>query len=47
MEVQFHAFLTSAPDGSEWSPSYTGRFTPGVRAPGNTGEEAGWAPEML
>jgi hypothetical protein len=34
MEVQFHAFLTSALDGSEWSASGTGRFTPRKRDPG-------------
>jgi hypothetical protein len=31
MEIQFHAFLTSALDGGEWSASRFGRFTPGDR----------------
>jgi len=34
MEVCTHAFLTSALDGSKWSASWAGRFTPGKRAPG-------------
>jgi hypothetical protein len=34
MEVQLHAFLTSAPDGGEGSASCPGRFTPGIRDPG-------------
>jgi hypothetical protein len=34
VEVRFHAFLTSALDGSEWLPSRPGRFTPRERAPG-------------
>jgi len=29
-----HAFLASALDGNEWSPSRTGRFTPRERTPG-------------
>jgi hypothetical protein len=33
-EIQLHAFLTSALDGSEWSASRIGRFTPGKEAPG-------------
>jgi hypothetical protein len=28
VEVQLHAFLTSALDGGEWSASRPGRFTP-------------------
>jgi steroid 5-alpha reductase family enzyme len=28
-----HAFLTSALDGSEWSASFHGHFTPGERNP--------------
>jgi hypothetical protein len=31
--VQFHAFLTSALDGGEWSASGTGRFISRERAP--------------
>jgi hypothetical protein len=34
VEVQLHAFLTSALDGGEWSASHPGCFTPGERAPG-------------
>jgi hypothetical protein len=33
MEVQLHAFLTSAVDGSEWSASRPGRFTLRERTP--------------
>jgi hypothetical protein len=33
VEVQLHAFLTSALDGGEWSASRTGRFIPRERAP--------------
>jgi len=33
MEIQRHAFLTSSPEGGEWSDSCSGRFTPGERAP--------------
>jgi hypothetical protein len=31
VEIQPHAFLTSALDGGEWSASYPGRFTPRER----------------
>jgi hypothetical protein len=34
VEVQLHAFLAWALDGSEWSTSRPGRFTPRERAPG-------------
>jgi hypothetical protein len=34
MEIQLHAFLTSALDGVEWIASRPGRFTPRERAPG-------------
>jgi hypothetical protein len=34
MEVELHAFFTSALDGGEWSASRPGRFTPTERAPG-------------
>jgi hypothetical protein len=34
MEVQIHAFLTSALDGGEWSASRPGRFTSGETNPG-------------
>jgi hypothetical protein len=33
VEVQFHAFLTSAMDGGEQSDSLPGHFTPGERVP--------------
>jgi len=33
VEVQLHA-LNLTLDKSEWSASYPGRFTPGIRAPG-------------
>jgi hypothetical protein len=33
VEVQLHAFLTSTPDGSEWSASRPGRFILTQRAP--------------
>jgi hypothetical protein len=29
VEVSFHSFLTSALEGSEWSISFIGSFTPG------------------
>jgi hypothetical protein len=32
VEVKLHAFLTSAPDGGEWSASRPGRFIPGESA---------------
>jgi hypothetical protein len=41
LEVQFHAFLTSALDGGEWSASRPGRFTLRERAPG-THWTRGW-----
>jgi len=47
VEVYFHAFLTSALDGREWSASELGRFYPGERSSGTTGLEAGWAPEAV
>jgi hypothetical protein len=34
VEVQLHAFLTSALDGGDWSASRPGRFAPTERAPG-------------
>jgi hypothetical protein len=46
VEVQLHAFLTSAIDGGVWSASHPGRFTPKERAPcthwiGGLGPRAG------
>jgi hypothetical protein len=32
-EVSFHAFLTSALGGGEWSASYSGHITPMEKAP--------------
>jgi len=32
VKVQFHAFLTSAQDGGEWSASCSGGFTSGENA---------------
>jgi hypothetical protein len=37
VEVQLHAFLTSALDGGEWSASRPDRFTPKERVPGTRG----------
>jgi len=34
VDTQFHAFLTSALEGSEWSASRHGRFTSGVKDAG-------------
>jgi hypothetical protein len=34
VEVEIHAYLTSALDGGKWSASLPGRFTPKERAPG-------------
>jgi hypothetical protein len=33
VEIYFHAFLTSALDGGEWSTLHTSYFAPGERAP--------------
>jgi len=33
VEIQLHAFITSALDGSGWSVSSSGHFTPDERAP--------------
>jgi hypothetical protein len=41
VEVQLHAFLTSARDGGEWSASRPGRFAPRERAP-STHYIGGW-----
>jgi len=41
VEISFHAFLTSARDGDEWSASHPGHFTRGERAPG-THWTGGW-----
>jgi len=48
VEVQLHAFLTSALDGGEWSVSGPGRFIRRERAPDTHWiGEAGWAPEPV
>jgi hypothetical protein len=33
VDVQLHAFLTSAQDGGGWSTSRPGRYTPGEKSP--------------
>jgi hypothetical protein len=46
VEIQFHAFLTSALDRDEWSNSRSGRPTHGKRASATHWVVyAGWAPE--
>jgi len=45
VEVQLHAFLSSALDSGEWSRLIPGRFTPGKEPPVPTVREAEWAPE--
>jgi len=45
VEIYLHA-LTSALDGSEWSDSRPGRFTPEERKRGTIGYEAGWVTEL-
>jgi hypothetical protein len=47
VEVMLHAFLTSALDRSEISPSCSGCVVPGKSLPVRTGQEAGWAPEPV
>jgi hypothetical protein len=42
VQVQHPELSTSALDGGGWSPSHSGRFTLGGRAP-VTEQEAGWA----
>jgi hypothetical protein len=44
----FCSFLTSAPEGGEWSASRPGRaLPPGKEPPVPTVQEAGWAPEPV
>ena len=43
MEIQHHAFLTSALDSDPWSASGCGWFTPEERASVPTEKESGWA----
>jgi hypothetical protein len=43
VEVQLHAFLTSALGGGEWLASRPGRFTFDVRLQVPIGQKAGWA----
>jgi hypothetical protein len=47
MEIQLHAFLTSALDGEEWSASHPGRFTSREKAPGTTWIEAWVGPRVV
>jgi hypothetical protein len=43
-----YSFLTSVLDGDEWSASRLGHaLAPGKEPPVPTGQEAGWAPELL
>jgi hypothetical protein len=44
VEVQHHAFLTTALDGGEWLALRFRCLTPGERAPGSS--QVGWAPEL-
>jgi len=46
MEVYLYAFLTSAPDGGEWSASHHSRLPLGKKKVPN-GQEAWWATELL
>jgi len=48
-DVELHPFLTSAPDGGEWSTSRADRLTDYKRAPRPLPEwqEAGWDPEPV
>jgi hypothetical protein len=47
VEVQLHAFLTSALNGGEWSGSRPGRFAPGENLQVPIGQEDGWATEPV
>jgi hypothetical protein len=48
MEVQLHAFLISAEDGSKWSASRLGRFLTAEKDPlAPIIQEAKWAPEPV
>jgi hypothetical protein len=47
VEVYLHVFLTSALDGSQWSASSPGRFTPREITLVSIGYEAGWATEPV
>jgi hypothetical protein len=43
-----YSFLTSAPDGGEWSASHPVRaLAPGKEPPVRIGQEAGWAPQPV
>jgi len=47
MEVELHAFLTSAVDGGKWSASCLGHCTLGKEPLVPVIEEAGWAPKQV
>jgi len=47
VELQRHAFLTSALEGGEWSASHPGRFIPRETALSTIDYEVGWAPESV
>jgi hypothetical protein len=47
VEVQLHAFLTSALYGGEWPASCPGHFTPRRKIPVSITQEVGWYPEPV
>jgi hypothetical protein len=47
VDVQLHAFLTSALDGGEQLPSYVSHFTPRKQTLVSTGEKAAWVLELV
>jgi hypothetical protein len=47
VELQLHAFLTSALNGSEWSASRPATLHPGKEPLVPIGQETGWAPEPV
>jgi len=47
VEIQPHAFFTSALDGSQWSASRPGRFIPREEPLVPSGQEARWATELV
>jgi len=38
-----HLFLPSLLDGSKWTASHPGQYTPKKRSPGTTEKQAGWS----
>jgi hypothetical protein len=47
MEVKFHALLTSALDGYEWSASHSSHFVPREETPLPFRQGSGWARDGL